>query len=83
MHTHEFRAKLGDDGRIIIPAPCRKQLQLQAGEELIIHVEKNELHISSLKNALKKAQARVRHYAKNQSLVEKLILMRQEDNQND
>jgi bifunctional DNA-binding transcriptional regulator/antitoxin component of YhaV-PrlF toxin-antitoxin module len=80
---HEFRSKLGNDGRIIIPVLCRKYLQLQAGEELIIHIEKDELHISSLKNALKKAQARVQRYAKSKSLVEKLILTRQEDNKND
>lgn len=35
---HAFRAKLGKDGRIVIPAYCRRILHLQHGEELIIHI---------------------------------------------
>lgn len=80
---NEFRAKLGENGRIVIPAFCRKQLQFEAGEELIFHIKNNELHILSLKQSLKKAQALVQRHAKNQSLVEKLILLRREDNSHD
>ncbi len=78
---HDYRAKLGEDGRIVIPAACRRELHLVAGEELIIRVENNEMHLSSLKHSLKKAQHSVRSFAKKQSLVEKLKKMRQEDDE--
>lgn len=76
---HDYRAKLGDDGRIVIPAACRKELNLNPGEELIIRVENNEMHLLSLKYSLAKAQDLVQRHTKKQSLVEKLKKMRQED----
>jgi AbrB family looped-hinge helix DNA binding protein len=75
----EFRTKLESNGRVIIPAACRRQLQLEQGEELIVRVENDELHLISLKHALKHAQALTRKYAKKQSLVAMLKKMRKED----
>ena len=80
---NEYRTKIGEDGRVIIPAPCRKQLQLEAGEELIIRIENNELHLFKLKHSLQKAQKLVQHYAKNRSLVKKLAALRREDNRHE
>jgi AbrB family looped-hinge helix DNA binding protein len=75
----EFRTKLESNGRVIIPAACRRQLHLEQGEELIMRIEDNELHLISLKHALKKAQSLTRKYAKKQSLVGLLKKMRKED----
>jgi AbrB family looped-hinge helix DNA binding protein len=75
----EYRTILNENGRIIIPAALRKQLHLQSGEELVIRVENDELHIFSVHHALKKAQAVVRKFAKNKDLVKKLKSMRKED----
>ena len=75
----EFRTRLGEDGRIVIPAICRKELELKSGEELIVRLEDDELHLISLKHSLKKAQALTRKYAKNKSLVNILKKMRAED----
>ena len=75
----EYRAKLGESGRFVIPATCRKALHFEPGEELILRVEKGELHVFSLKQSLKKAQSIVQHYAKQQSLVDKLHTLREED----
>jgi AbrB family looped-hinge helix DNA binding protein len=77
---HDYRAKLGEDGRLVIPAACRRELHLVPGEELLIRVENDEMHLRSLKYSLKKAQEVVRSHAKKQNLVEKLKKMRQEDN---
>jgi AbrB family looped-hinge helix DNA binding protein len=79
--VNEFRTKLGDDGRIVIPAGCRKLLQLVAGEELIIKVENEGFFVTNLKSSIKKAQALVKKYAKNQNLVDKLKALREEDTQ--
>ena len=81
--ANEFRAKIGVDGRILIPVVCRKLLDFQADEELVLRVEEDGLHITNLKSTLKKAQALVQRYAKNQNLVEKLKVLRAEDTQNE
>ncbi len=68
-----------ENGRVVIPIQCQRLLQLQPGEELVIRIENDELHVFSLQHSLKKAQNLVRKHAKNKSLVEKLKTMRRED----
>jgi AbrB family looped-hinge helix DNA binding protein len=79
----DFRTQLGVNGRIVIPASYRKQLQLKPGDELVIHVENDELHIYTLKHSLKRVQSAVHKYAKGKSLVEKLKEMRKKDIQSE
>jgi len=76
---NDYRAKLSDNGRIVIPANCRKILHLVPGEELILRLEKNGLHLMSLKQSLKQAQAVIENYAKKQDLTQKLRELRNED----
>ena len=75
----EYRAKLGKNCRIIIPAGCRKDLHFEPGEELILRIEKSGLHIMSLKQSVKKAQSIVQRYAKQQCLTKALRSLRDED----
>ncbi len=44
----EFRTKIGDDGRVVIPARCRKLMQLQPGDELVIEVKDRMMRIYTL-----------------------------------
>lgn len=80
---NEFRTKLSENGRIIIPAPCRRLLHLHPGEELIIRLDDEEMIISTVKHALKKAQALVRKHARNTNLVKELKKIRREDIENE
>ncbi len=80
---NEFRTKMGEDGRIVIPMACRKLLQLTAGEELMIKMGEDGLFVTNLKSSLKKAQALIQQYAKKQSLVDKLKTLREEDAKHD
>lgn len=75
----EFRAKMGENGRIVIPVLFRRELNIEPGEELIMRMEKNELHVISSKQSLKNAQSKVQALAKGVSLVKKLKSLRQED----
>ncbi len=75
----EYRAKLGNNGRFVIPSSCRKQLHLQPGEELILRVENCELHVLSLKRAVKNAQLKVQQYTSQYVLTDKLAALRNED----
>jgi bifunctional DNA-binding transcriptional regulator/antitoxin component of YhaV-PrlF toxin-antitoxin module len=79
MYMNEFKATLGKDGRIALPASLRKILHFEPGEKLIIRIKDHEMCLTSLKHSVKKAQNLVRHYSKNQSLVKKLHDLRQED----
>ena len=80
---YEFRTRVSEDGRIVIPALCRKELGLVPGEEVVMRIKNSELHLLSLKYSLKKAQMLVQQHAKNKSLVKTLTLMRQKDLQNE
>lgn len=79
----EFRAKISENGRIIIPAVCRRQLHLESGDDLIIRVDNNELRIYSAKHSLKKAQMLVKKHAKGKKLVTMLSKMRREELDNE
>jgi len=54
--------KIAPDGRIVLPASFRKRLGLEAGGEIVIRLEDEELRIFSLSNAVKRAQTLVRKY---------------------
>jgi AbrB family looped-hinge helix DNA binding protein len=57
-----LRAKIGQGGRIVIPADLRKALGVGVGDELLLRVEDGELRAATRRAALKKAQAVVRRF---------------------
>ena len=72
-----YHAKLNDEYRLIIPAPCRKQLGLQPGQELLIQVTDSGLELTTFDLALKRFQDRVRELVPDDvSLVDELIAER-------
>ncbi len=77
---NDIRTKMGDGGRVIIPVIFRKILRLKAGDDIILHFEDNEIHITTPEQALIKLQAKVKSYLdkadKPVSLVDELIAMR-------
>lgn len=79
----EYRAKMSENGRIIIPAPCRRQLHLEPGEDLIIRIDDEELRIFTVKHSLKKARLLIQKQAKNKNLVKQLKLMRKQDSRDE
>jgi AbrB family looped-hinge helix DNA binding protein len=69
-----YRAKIGPSGRLVIPAPQRKELGLKPGDRVIMRVENNELRISSVNHSIERVQALVRKYnRKGENLSESLI----------
>jgi AbrB family looped-hinge helix DNA binding protein len=48
--------KLGEDGRIVIPANSRRELGLQPGQILVIESDGDSLLVRSAENALRESQ---------------------------
>jgi AbrB family looped-hinge helix DNA binding protein len=77
--SSETRARVNQNGRMVIPASFRKALDINAGDEVFLRIEDDELRITTLKNRLEKARRRIRQYVKpGRSLVDELIAERRE-----
>ena len=51
------KLKLGDGGRVVIPATMREEMGLRPGDTLIAHVRDGELHVRSWLGNLKRIQS--------------------------
>jgi AbrB family looped-hinge helix DNA binding protein len=74
-----FRTKMNDEGRLVIPASCRKRLGLLPGQELLVRMNDDGfgLLLMTLESAAKRFQAEVRSLAgPNVSLVDELLTER-------
>jgi AbrB family looped-hinge helix DNA binding protein len=75
----EARLKVNENGRVVIPAPFRKALGINAGDVIVLRVEDDELRIITLKRRIERAQRLVRKFVKpGTSLVDELIAERRE-----
>jgi AbrB family looped-hinge helix DNA binding protein len=54
--------KLGEGGRLVIPADYRKALGVETGDELVLILEENSLRVLTPKEGIRRAQALVRSY---------------------
>ncbi len=71
---HEFKTKMGQSGRVVIPTEYRRKLGLQAGDEIIMHLDKEGLQLYAPVQAVARAQALVRRYVpEGRDLAEELI----------
>ena len=74
------KAKLGEGGRVVIPAEYRKALGLKPGDEVVMALEGEEVRLMTSKRAVERAQALVRRYIpQGRSLSEDLLRDRREE----
>src|SRR5271156_1321779 len=75
----EARARVNENGRVVIPAAFRKAMGINVGDEVVLRIEDNELRILTLKQRIERAQRLVRRHVKpGTSLVDELIAERRE-----
>jgi len=75
----EARLRVNENGRLVIPAEFRKALGINAGDEIVLRMEDDELRITTLKRRIERAQRLVRKHVKpGTSLVDELIAERRE-----
>jgi AbrB family looped-hinge helix DNA binding protein len=75
----EARTRINQNGRMVIPASFRKALGINAGDEVVLRIEDDELRVTTLARRLERARRRIRRYIKpGRSLVDELIAERRE-----
>ncbi len=65
---------LGKNGRLVIPAPFRRALGIDSGDELLLTLEGGQLRITTREHAVARAQEAVRGRVRDgASLADELI----------
>ncbi|WP_394754125.1 AbrB/MazE/SpoVT family DNA-binding domain-containing protein [Crenothrix sp.] len=59
----ETATRIATGGRIVIPVEYRRVLGLQEGDEVILSLQEGEMHLTTRRHQLRKAQAIVAQYA--------------------
>jgi AbrB family looped-hinge helix DNA binding protein len=71
------KLKLGEGGRVVIPAAMREEMGVTPGETLIAHVEDGELRLVSRRMALRQVQAEVaKHKKPGENVVDEFLAER-------
>jgi AbrB family looped-hinge helix DNA binding protein len=74
------RSRIGENGRVVIPARYRKALGLKTGDEVVLELGDEEVRILPAKLAVARAQRLVRKYIRPDSkLVDSLIADRRKE----
>jgi AbrB family looped-hinge helix DNA binding protein len=74
------RTRLDSQGRLVIPAAIRKQLDLRADEPLTLQIEDGELRIRSVRAGIRRAQELAAKYVKGRTgLVDEFIAERRRE----
>ncbi len=75
----QARVRIGEKGRVVIPASIREALGIKVGDEVELRIAADELRLSTLKGRIARAQQRLRRYIKpGRSLADELIAERRE-----
>ena len=75
MSEHSsYRATLGEDGRLVIPAAARRELNLKPGEPLLVESDGESLIVRSYESVLRETQGYFRQFLPDgTSVVDELI----------
>lgn len=80
MDTLAYRVRLGPKGRIVVPAPIRRELGLEEGAEVVVRVDRGRMVVESRSEALERLRAVVREAVPpSLSLVDELLAARRLD----
>jgi len=78
----ETLVKIGEGGRVVIPATLRKAMGVSIGDELIVRLVDGELRMLTPRQAVRLAQSLVRQFVpKGSRLVDELIEERRKEDE--
>ncbi len=76
----DVSVKLGEGGRVVIPAEYRKALGIDIGDELILHMDKGAIVLFTRKQAIQYVQEQMAQYTvKERQLSEEIIAERRKE----
>ena len=76
-HQQAFPLRLGDRGRLVLPAAIRQHLNLRRADRLLLTVESDgSLRLATVRQALRQTRGLYRERARQRSLVDELIAER-------
>ena len=82
--AEQTRMRVGQNGRMVIPAAFRKAMGIEVGDEILLRMEDDELRITTQQRRIRRAQRRAQRYLKPEaSLVEELVSERREAARNE
>ena len=74
--------KLGEGGRLVIPAEYRRELGVESGDELVLVLEDKSIRVVTPQEGIRRAQAIIRSYIpEGPSLADELIADRRRDSE--
>ena len=80
----DAKTRMGNEGRIAVPAKFRKALGLQAGDEVMLFLEEDQIRMMSLRQAVALAKKQIRRFVpEGASLVDALIEERRKEEQHE
>ena len=71
--------KVSMQGRLVIPAPLRKELEIRAGDTLVAHLEEGRVVLEKRENIRERVRKRFADVPKDPNLADELILERREE----
>ena len=73
-HMATYAANMNDQGRVVIPAPIRKELDLEGPVKLLFHLKDGVLTVETVEMAARHVQDMVGSYVTtDRSLVDELL----------
>jgi len=77
----EVCVRLGENGRLVIPAEFRRRLGLKPGDPLVLRLDQDGVVIESRRAAVRAAQRMIREQVpRGELLTERLFAMRRAEN---
>ena len=68
-----IKTKVGQGGRIVLPAEFRKAMGVKPGDEVILAFKDGEVRVFTRQMAIKRGQGMLKHIAPGRSLADELI----------
>jgi AbrB family looped-hinge helix DNA binding protein len=78
--TESYHGKIGDDGRVVIPAPLRKRVGFKPGDDLVFESDGTTVTLRSFERDLRETQDYFRQFVPaGVNVIDELILERRKD----
>lgn len=74
-----IEVQLGRQGRLVLPAPLRRKLEIKTGDKLLVREEMGQIVIEKPATIKKRLKARFSKVPKERSLADELIAERREE----